>query len=354
MSDLHSLLVNYLAEELLDEEERNIPVKEVQHNEDKTYGIGKSYIRTVRRPAVMEAAEKLLQTMSKQEKESLQKRGSLRGQSAAVAVPRRVDEGALRALSPEQVTQFFRDGYLLLPDAFCEYVHLFKAEMSRLYAEGLFGNISKSDTRKALNLPQVTTKSRLFSSFVFSRAVRGLIADLIGSPFFLHLDQIFLKPARTGLGTAWHQDSAYYQIDNNLRGVSLWIAIDKATRESGTLELIPGSYKQTLPHAPDPEANLLLRCYPDEAASVPCELPPGGAVLFAYGMVHCTRNNSSANDRGSVAFHFFHSDYAKKDLLTQNTQYRVHVEGPLSTNGVSEYNESMEHVWDLEYAKRRA
>ena len=43
------------------------------------------------------------------------------------------------------------------------------------------------------------------------------VSELIGDPYILRLDQIFVKPDRNGLGTSWHQDNAYFNIENPLK-----------------------------------------------------------------------------------------------------------------------------------------
>ena len=43
-------------------------------------------------------------------------------------------------------------------------------------------------------------------------------------PVVLHLDQVFLKPGKQGMGTNWHQDNAYFQIEDPLQGTAMWTA----------------------------------------------------------------------------------------------------------------------------------
>ena len=77
------------------------------------------------------------------------------------------------------------------------------------------------------------------------RNVIGLLRRLLGPEITLHLDQIFLKPGRTGMGTAWHQDNAYFKIPQPLRGTAMWIAIHDATVANGTLRVVPASEVRT-------------------------------------------------------------------------------------------------------------
>ena len=51
-------------------------------------------------------------------------------------------------------------------------------------------------------------QSPLFRALPFAEKVVGAVRALLGDPLILHLDQVFLKPGKTGMGTHWHQDKA--------------------------------------------------------------------------------------------------------------------------------------------------
>ena len=54
---------------------------------------------------------------------------------------------------------------------------------------------------------------------------------------------MFIKPPKIGIGTNWHQDNAYFKITNPLGGTAMWIAVDDARIDNGTIHVIPKSFK---------------------------------------------------------------------------------------------------------------
>jgi ectoine hydroxylase-related dioxygenase (phytanoyl-CoA dioxygenase family) len=142
----------------------------------------------------------------------------------------------------------------------------------------------------------------------FAPKVREAVEQLIGEPVLLHLDQVFLKPGRQGVGTNWHQDNAYFQIPDPLKGTALWTAVHEATAANGTMRIIPRAFHTLLEHTRDRESDHHIRCFPDESKAVTVELPAGGALFFAYGTPNCTGANTTDKERAGVALHFIRAD----------------------------------------------
>jgi ectoine hydroxylase-related dioxygenase (phytanoyl-CoA dioxygenase family) len=174
---------------------------------------------------------------------------------------------------------------------------------------------------------------------------------LIGDRVVLHLDQCFLKPARNGAGTNWHQDNAYFKISDPIRGTAMWIAVHDATIANGTIHVIPNKVNEVLEHSRDPESDHHIRCYPNENEAVPCEVKAGGAVFFAYGTPHCTRGNKTDKDRAGIALHFLHEDVADKTLAERNGHPHPYLTGPKTSGGEKEYGERVAGTFEKEVEK---
>jgi ectoine hydroxylase-related dioxygenase (phytanoyl-CoA dioxygenase family) len=87
----------------------------------------------------------------------------------------------------------------------------------------------------------------------------------------------------------------------------MWIAIDDASVDNGTLHVAPGhdgAFAEPV-HGSDPHSSL-LSCADaiDDDAAMACELAAGGVVFFCYGVPHSTRANRTAESRCAVAYHF--------------------------------------------------
>ncbi len=184
----------------------------------------------------------------------------------------------------------------------------------------------------------------LVSSFFDAREVRalapkvaGAVSRLIGDPFLLILDQLFLKPSHVGTGTHWHQDNAYFKIDDPLKGTAMWVAVHDATAANGTLRLIPGSHRHSYAHERDPWSDHHIHCSPPEEEALVVEVGAGGAVFFCYGVAHSTGDNATDEERAGMAFHFLHGDCASGDLVEPGRDRRPWITGPQATGGLREY-----------------
>ena len=191
--------------------------------------------------------------------------------------------------STRQIELFRRQGYLAVPGFYgADEVAALQAEVERFKREGLVRNVATdgdgkthSTTKANLQLIPLFDKSDLVRALPFDAKVVEAVGRLIGDPFLLHLDQMFLKPARHGAGTAWHQDNAYFKIADPLRGTAMWIAIHDATVANGTLHLIPGSHRERYEHRRDPDSDHHIRAWPPEERAEPIELKPAASPSSA-------------------------------------------------------------------------
>ena len=267
-------------------------------------------------------------------------------------------------LSERQAREFKEHGYTAAAEFFtAEETEAIRLEVERLQRDGLLRNVATegdgktvSQSGRNLQLCPMYMHSRLFRALPFAPKVSDAISRLIGDPVVLRLDQVFLKPAGDGVGTAWHQDNAYFQINDPLKGTAMWIAVHDATVANGTIHVIPDSFTSLLEHARDPNSNHHIRCWPDESKAIPIELPAGGVAFFAYGTPHCTFGNRTERDRAGVAFHFVHADsFAEDRQIGANPipGYNPILTGPDASDGVKEYGEKVTGTWDAEVARSR-
>jgi len=136
----------------------------------------------------------------------------------------------------------------------------------------------------------------------------------------LFYDQVFTKPAGAP-ATPWHNDQPYWPV----RGwpvVTVWLALDEVTFDSGPLEFIAGSHRwdrwfrpfiaasDGAVEAVSPELDAEYEPLPDfdaerEQHTILCwEMQPGDALAFHALAVHGARNNSAAHPRRGYAMRF--------------------------------------------------
>ena len=66
--------------------------------------------------------------------------------------------------------------------------------------------------------------------------------QLLGGGVRFWPDQLFCKPAKHGGNVAWHQDYSYWIRTQPMAHLTCWTGLDRATKENGCLQYIPGSH----------------------------------------------------------------------------------------------------------------
>ena len=256
-------------------------------------------------------------------------------------------------LTREQLIQYRSDGYTTAPDFFNEKeVTAMQTELQRLQENGLLRNVARegdgrTESATAMNLQicPVAPKSELFRSLGFAGKVIDVIHQLIGDPIVWQLDQIFLKPARHGKGTSWHQDNAYFRIKDRRQGVGMWTAVHAATVANGTMYVIPRGDAELLMHERDGGSNHHIKCVVDESLAVPIELPAGGVLFFNYAVPHCTKGNITDHERAGLALHFL-----REEAVVNQEAKLATLTGANATNGVKEFGKDQRHEWERQVA----
>jgi hypothetical protein len=118
----------------------------------------------------------------------------------------------MRYFDDEQIAFFRREGYLAVPEFWSpREVAAMRVELERLQQNGKLRNVATdgdgathSTTKANLQLCPMWPHSEFYRAMPFAPRVAPAVEALLGGPVLLHLDQVFLKPARHGAGTNWH------------------------------------------------------------------------------------------------------------------------------------------------------
>ena len=138
-------------------------------------------------------------------------------------------------------------------------------------------------------------------------AVLRIARYFLGDDILLKYDSCFLKPARSGSATPWHQDNGLWR-DGETAPFNFWMALDPATIENGCLQMIPGSYKtEIVPHVlyedsihgelPRERVEEMIDTYGVEHI----ELEPGSIVCWQSSAWHYSPPNRSPRGRIAIA-----------------------------------------------------
>lgn len=212
-------------------------------------------------------------------------------------------------LSPSQVEQFERDGYLilerLLDPAETEILIRTAKEDQALHAHAYGSKDSKGrESRLSLwNHPG----DDIFGAVAQSRRIVDAMEQLLGGEVYHYHSKLMLKEPFVGGAWEWHQDYGYWYQNGCLFPfmASCLIALDRATRENGCLQVIRGSHQMgRVEHGrfgqqtgADPDR---VKAALERMEHVYCAVEPGSAILFHGNLLHASDPNTSPNPRWSL------------------------------------------------------
>ncbi len=216
---------------------------------------------------------------------------------------------AVMRLSPEDLARYRAQGYLVAPGLFSpEEVArvLAAAERDQELAAHAFDRADGEGGRVRLSLWNHPGDD-LYG--VLSRTARVVdrAEELLRGEVYHYHSKLILKDPAVGGAWAWHQDYGYWY-ENGLLApdlVSMFVALDPATRDNGCLQVVPQSHLLgRLDHqltgeqaGADPArvAHVLTRLEPEHI-----ELAPGDALFFHPNLLHRSDQNRSAQRRWAL------------------------------------------------------
>ena len=143
----------------------------------------------------------------------------------------------------------------------------------------------------------------------------GVLERIMDDTPVLFQDMALVKPKLFGSEKPWHQDCAYFNLEEGTTVVGVWIALDEATAENGCMHIIPGSHNE------GPMIHFKRRDWQICDTDVPIArdtmvpLQPGGC-LFWHGLTHHgSPVNRSELRRRALQFHY--KPASSEDVSTQ-------------------------------------
>jgi phytanoyl-CoA hydroxylase len=249
---------------------------------------------------------------------SAAQRGAYRWGAAGVARwmvagrPRAMSTG-FDFLAADTVAHFQEHGFVKV-DQFWdeEELQALRAGLTYLQSTGRLANVAcegdgvtHTEVPRNLQLCPLSPELPLFRSLPFHPKVQSAVTQLLtesaDESVYCYLSQTFWKPPKHGLGTGWHQDNAYFLIDDEHahKGCAMWTAIHDAKIENGTLRVAPGYQHQLLEHVRDGSSDHHITCdssiKPSDELSL--EVPAGGVVFFNFNTPHTTGENQTDHPR---------------------------------------------------------
>lgn len=205
--------------------------------------------------------------------------------------------------------QFQNDGFVLARQLFSTSEIELLNQYARADQQVATRATTRSDAKGGTTTLSLSNEleDNLYAAVVRSRRVADSMSVLLGDEVYHYHHKMMLKEPYVGGAWEWHQDYGYWYEFGCLYPTmgSCFIAVDRATRENGCLQIIPGSHHlgrmnhmkiggQT---GADPErVEAVLQRRPIEHV----EMEPGDGLFFHANLLHRSDQNTSPNPRWSL------------------------------------------------------
>lgn len=158
--------------------------------------------------------------------------------------------GPNRAVTPDEIEAFERDGAVLLRDVLApEWMSLVADGLEECFAE--FSDDSSEAVVKGATVRadhMLATRSESIRRFVTESPVGGLVGSVLGAAVRFYMDQMFFRRSGPMAYTPWHQDTSYHNIVPK-QLVRAWVSPDVVPR-SASLEVVRGSHRWNVTYRP--------------------------------------------------------------------------------------------------------
>ncbi len=210
-------------------------------------------------------------------------------------------------LTAAQIAEFNEKGYLIRPSFFDaeEIALLHEIALADKNMEKAGGPVDAGGRASRLHLRN-DLPDDIYSACVRARRMVETLEQLLGGEVYHYHHKMMLKEPRVGGAWEWHQDFGYwYQQYLTPAMGSAMIAVDRATKANGCLQVIPGSHRcGRIEHqqvgqqtGANPErVQAVLRHLP----LVHVELEPGDTLFFHSNLLHSSDRNESENPRWTL------------------------------------------------------
>ncbi len=224
-------------------------------------------------------------------------------------------DSQLRTIEPELLDQYDADGVVVLRDAVSsEWLKQLADAVERDIAEpGPFFHGYEAEGGRFHGNLRTWQHDAAFECFCLQSELPGLARQLLRTDKLnLLYDQLFVKEKQTANRTRWHNDQPYWPI-RGWQVVSLWVALDPTTLQTGALEFVRGSHRwdrwfqpetfgvteaiNAYERNPDYEPIPDIESDRDAYDIVSWDLEPGDVFAFHAMTVHGSPGNLSVRDR---------------------------------------------------------
>ena len=207
------------------------------------------------------------------------------------------------------VRQYHKDGYVLVKGMLSpEEISMLgrAAREDRVLDQHSYGKADGEGGTVRLSLWNHPTDT-IYGMVARCESIVGSAEKLLDDEVYHYHSKMIMKDAKVGGAWTWHQDYGYWYQNGVLfpHLTSASIAVDKATRENGCLQVIKGSHKLgRIEHVLTGEQAGADQARVDEILKrmelVYVEMEPGDVLFFHANTLHRSDQNHSEHPRWSM------------------------------------------------------
>src|SRR5437764_7468178 len=262
-------------------------------------------------------------------------------------------------ISNEQVRAYHEDGYVLARGMFeADEIALLgrAAREDRALDEHSFGRAAGEGGTVRLSLWNHPGDG-IYGMFARCERVVRACDKLLGGEVYHYHSKMIMKDPRIGGAWTWHQDYGYWYQNGVLQPLlsSVSIAVDRATKENGCLQVIEGSHHcGRVDHVLTGDQAGADRERVDEILKrmplVYLDMEPGDAVYFHCNLLHRSDQNRSDQPRWSMicCYNSARNDPYKESHHPRYTPLSVVSDAAIKAVGVKRFADDASDVAWLE------
>jgi ectoine hydroxylase-related dioxygenase (phytanoyl-CoA dioxygenase family) len=151
----------------------------------------------------------------------------------------------------------------------------------------------------------VAVVSSIFYQLADDPRIVAILRAILPTGVMFLSDKLVFKSPQATFASPWHIDAAYWP--NTRPKLSVWIPLDDARADNGTLTVVRGSHRREWRHEisdgrdTNGEFPNIIRDRPWAASDeIVCNVPRGSAIFFSDRLVHGSCPNTAGADRFTI------------------------------------------------------
>jgi ectoine hydroxylase-related dioxygenase (phytanoyl-CoA dioxygenase family) len=206
-------------------------------------------------------------------------------------------------LTPEQLQGWHTDGYVIIRD------QLFDKDRFEALRAIFEEHLAAGGERIFNELDMPHTRDHRLLRLLLDDRLLDLVEPITGPDIVLWSSGFICKLPHVGPPTPWHEDTTYWngRLDSDEGIVTIWLALDRTSKENGCMRVIPGSHraKPGRYEVLDPGAFFHSEAAGvDESRAVYFELEPGQCSLHDGRITHGATANTSPHRRAGYTMRY--------------------------------------------------